>query len=168
MSNHQKIYELITKLQASAKEIASEKSGLEVSPQFRGAVVSHLNKYLGGDALRRAFLGILFAEDRKPMSSKMLTAAEVYTLSGWIGAVKIEGEWVVSNEFIDDCIDLRVFYGEELQGSGKLMAGVSIFDSFCSECGRPTEHIYMGFELKCLVCYPDLDYRRKVENGNTK
>ena len=159
-NQNQTIFEMIDKWRARAKAIEDEKPGLEITPPFRGAVVGHFNRYLGGDGVRRALFGLMFAADHKPMSSKDLRPSEVLALTEWIGAVKDDATWVVSSEFVSDCAYIRGFYG--MDDKQALIPNVSIFDSHCSQCGRATEHLYLGYRTSCLVCFPELDYRKKV------
>lgn len=159
--NNQAIYELIERIQARAKALESERPNTVITPQFRGAMVSHCNKYLGGDGLRRAVFGLMFAVDKKPLSSKMLTPYEVCALVEWIGATKVEADWIVSDQFVSDCAMIRGFY--RMDEREALIPGVSIFDSHCGICGHTTEHLYLGYRISCLVCYPELDYRKKAE-----
>ena len=162
MNTNYKVYVLVDRLSTRAKESEASNPMLEVSQGKRGAVVGHMNKYLGGTPLRRALLGLLFAADNKPMSSKKLKPSEVSALAEWIGAVEVDpGDWSVTCQFIDDCSIVREFYGV----ANILVAGVSIFDSFCSrhgENGEVTPHLFVGNGLKCLKCFPDLDYRKKA------
>ena len=145
--------ELITLLRNTSKTY----EGHQVSSGLRGAVVGYLNKYLGKE-IRYAFLGLLFAPDVKPMSSKELTSGQMKALERWIDPTQIdEKHWVVSDQFIVDCEKIKAFY----RGLNTLKAGVSILDTHCSICGRSTPHLYTGYKLVCLVCYPEKDYRKE-------
>ena len=51
------------------------------------------------DDQRKAVMGWLLREDRRPISTKDLTGAEVMALSDWVKPGYFEGEFLVSEEF---------------------------------------------------------------------
>lgn len=95
-------YEVKERFQADA--ITGDKNSVSIKEGARGALIRHMENYLGSPENRRRVLAWLASGIKKgELSSNMLTEGQWYALQRWIDPRKIEGDWIVQPDFPGEC-----------------------------------------------------------------
>lgn len=101
-------------------EYSREKSR-ELSRGEKGALIGYLNKYGGGDEMRKFVLGWIFSGKIVMLSTHDLTDGQWAALADWVSPFEDEGEWKSSVVFQQEIKEIVKELSEWMQSVGLSM-----------------------------------------------